>query len=145
MYCSNCGIQNKEDANFCRRCGQSFQKPSINPLPDMKNPDQMRAFKKLIMGIGFIALSGAFRSTTKPLSGLLLFLGIVMVIKGIRRLSWSGFAVCSNHSQLATTPFHRISETAPQRVQTNSQVRQTGELVPPPSVTENTTKLFDRQ
>lgn len=142
MYCANCGTQNKEDANFCRKCGNRFQNPFANPLPEVKRQGQEQAYKKLFLGIGFLIIASMLHSTVKPLAGWLVFLGIVMIVKGVRR---SRLAACATPAQLATTPFNRIPETSAQRINTKGQVRQTGELAAPPSVTEQTTKLFDRQ
>lgn len=145
MYCSNCGTQNIETANFCRTCGHNFQNLSTRQLPEIKNPDQERAFKKLFMGIMFLVISSAISSFAKPVSVWLLIIGIVMLVKGVRLFACSRFTASSPNAQTATTPFHQLQETASQHIQTNVQVKPTGELVPPPSVTEHTTKLFDRQ
>jgi hypothetical protein len=142
MYCATCGSQNKEDANFCRKCGKRFQNPTANPLPEVNRPGQEQAYRKLTLGIGFLIIASMLHSTVKPLSGWLVFLGIVIIVKGIRRLR---FAACSTPAQLVTTPFNRMSETSAQRIKTQDQVRQTGELVVPSSVTEHTTKLFDQK
>jgi hypothetical protein len=75
----------------------------------------------------------------------LFFIGIVMVVKGIRLLSAARFAAYSTPAQIATTPLNRMQETSSPQIHSNVRVRQTGELVPPPSVTESTTKLFDRE
>jgi uncharacterized membrane protein YvbJ len=145
MYCSNCGTQNMETANFCRACGRNFQNLSTRRLLDMRNPEQDRAFKRLFVGIMLLLISSALPSFTRPLSLCLSIIGIVLLIKGVRLFAFSRFAASSPDSQTATTPFHRIQETSSQQIQTPVQVKSTGELVPPPSVTENTTKLFDRQ
>jgi hypothetical protein len=145
MFCSNCGTQNKEDANYCRKCGNGFQKTSSNPLPDMRNPNQERAFKKLFLGIGFLVLSSIFSASARPISGILLVLGIITLIKGVRLFAGSRFVACSIHPQMPTTPFTRIQKTSSHQIQTNGQVRRTGELISPPSVTERTTQLFERK
>jgi uncharacterized membrane protein YvbJ len=144
MYCSNCGTQNIETANFCRTCGHNIQNLSTKALPDMRNPNLERAFKKLFMGVIFLLISSALSSFAKPVSVWLLIVGIVMLVKGVRLFASSRFSASSPNAQTATTPFHQLRETASQSIQTNVQVKSTGEIVPP-SVTEHTTKLFDRQ
>jgi hypothetical protein len=141
MYCAKCGFQNVEEANYCRVCGNNFQKLSTNALPETKQPDQERAYKKLFMGIGFLILSSILPSSAKP---VFLVLGIIMLVKGIRLLQVSKLIACASSVQTTSPPFHQIRKTSAQQIHTNPRVRQTGELVPPPSVTENTTKLFDR-
>jgi uncharacterized membrane protein YvbJ len=145
MYCSNCGTQNKEEANYCRQCGRSFPKPYTNLLPEVKQPDQHRAFRKLFTGIAFLVIASILPAHSRPMLWWLFFIGIVMVIKGVRLLSVARFSALSTQTQLTATPCNAISETSPQQIHTEVRVRQTGEVVQPPSVTENTTKLFDRQ
>jgi hypothetical protein len=146
MYCSKCGTQNLNEVNYCRACGNSFQKfstnglPDVKPFDDVKQANQERAFKKLFMGISFLILSSFLPSSAKP---VFLILGIIMLVKGVRLLQLSKLVSCASHGQSTTTPFRQIPETSAQQIHTNPHVRQTGELVPPPSVTENTTKLFD--
>jgi ABC-type bacteriocin/lantibiotic exporter with double-glycine peptidase domain len=148
MYCSKCGVQNVAEVNYCRVCGNSFQKLSTNELPEAKQFDdvkpynQERAFKKLFMGIGFLIISSMLHSSVKP---VFLVLGIIMLVKGVRLLQMSKLVSCASSAQTTTTPFHQIQETSAQQVHTNPRVRQTGELVQPPSITENTTKLFDER
>jgi hypothetical protein len=145
MFCLNCSTQNIEEANYCRKCGNGFQKTSSHPLPAIRNPNHEKAFKKLFIGIGFLVLSSMLSSSVKPFSVILLVVGIITLIKGARLLAGYRWVSCSTHPQMPTTPFNRIQKTSSQRIQTNSQVKRTGELIPPPSVTERTTKLFDRQ
>jgi hypothetical protein len=148
MYCSKCGTQNLNEVNYCRVCGNSFQKFSTNELPDVKQFDEVkqmnqeRAYKKLFTGISFLILSSLLPSSAKP---VFLILGIIMLVKGIRLLQVSKLISCASHGQNTATPFHQIEETSAQQINPQARVKQTGELVQPPSVTENTTKLFDRQ
>lgn len=147
MYCSKCGMQNVEDVNFCRSCGNSLQKLSTNGLPDVKPFDdekqanQERAFKKLFTGMGFLIFSSFLPPSVRT---VFLILGIIMLVKGVRLLQISKLVSCASHG-LSTTSFRQIQKTSAQQIHTNPRVRQTGELVPPPSVTEHTTKLFDER
>jgi hypothetical protein len=141
MYCAKCGTQNIEEANYCRFCGNTLQPLSTTALPEVKQFDQERALKKLTMGIGFLIFSSMLPSAVKP---VFIVLGILMLVKGIRLLHFSKLTACASPAPTAPTNFRQIRETSAQQIQTKV-VKPTGELVPPPSVTEHTTKLFDRQ
>src|SRR5437773_11529035 len=108
MYCSNCGTQNKEDANYCRQCGRSFQKSSTNPLPEVNHPNQQRAFKKLFTGVALLGIA----SIMPGMLWWMFFIGILMVVKGIRLLSAARFTTLSTSAQIATTPLNRMQDTS---------------------------------
>jgi hypothetical protein len=141
MYCAKCGTQNIEEANYCRFCGNTLQPLSPTALPEVKQFDQERALKKLTMGIGFLIFSSMLPSPVKP---VFIVLGILMLVKGIRLLQLSRLMACASSAPIAPATFRQIGETSAQQIQTKA-VKPTGELAPPPSVTEHTTKLFDRQ
>ena len=141
MYCSNCGTQNKEEANYCRRCGQSFHKPTTSPLTAEAQRNLARGIKKLLIGIALLVVAFIPLLEGEPVIWWLLFPGLPMLAKGIRLLSAVRFEAPPS---LATVPFTGIQAPPPPQTRPNFRAKPTGELVPP-SVTERTTKLFDRQ
>jgi zinc-ribbon domain len=144
MYCPKCGVQNIPEAKFCRLCGMAFQtlaKPS-QPLP--MQLDYGRSLRPLFIGLGFliIALISIFSRT--GFFWWMLFPAIVLLRRGIRRLVRMRQAqVYSALPQQAGS----LSNNTPQQMLPASysdvRVRPTGELMPPPSVTENTTRLLE--
>ena len=135
MYCPKCGAQNIAEAKFCRMCGTAFQTPSKPAHALEVLPNDGRAFRSLFIGGAFliIVLISIFSRT--GFFWWMLFPAISLLSKGVRRLNKL------KRAHLYHAPPQQLPLGGYQEV----RVRPTGELVPPPSVTENTTKLFDRQ
>lgn len=146
MYCPKCGIDNIPRANFCRACGVSLQRAStsstLTPLSNSAQPDLGRALKKLFVGIAFLIIAFVPLIEGEPILWWLLFPGIPMVIKGIRLLAQMGQAGCFVSDHRAALASNQTQPISP-LTSNNVSVRPTGELIPPPSVTENTTRLLD--
>ena len=53
MYCPFCGVENKDDANFCHNCGQQI--PKLNPQPKKENALKSRI---LLYAVSAIAVVG---------------------------------------------------------------------------------------
>ena len=53
MYCPFCGVENKDDANFCHNCGQQI--PKLNPQPKKENALKGRI---LLYAVSAIAVVG---------------------------------------------------------------------------------------
>ena len=144
MHCSTCGVSNFEEANYCRMCGNRFRLPLADPLPEVPRYDQARAIRKLLIGIGLLVAAFFPLLEGEPIIWWLIFPGLPLLVKGIKQLTQVSIADFVNHQQFATTPFDRIAKTAPP-LNHSKRAKPTGELVSPPSITENTTKLFERQ
>src|SRR5689334_17595675 len=143
MNCPNCGAGNIAAANFCRLCGLSFQKLSKPISFNLTPTDLGRAIRKLVFGIGLLIIAFVPLLEGEPMIWWLLFPGIPMVAKGMRLLSQIKKVNCmQNHYQ----PAANANPTTPvtTRISSDMRARPTGELVPPPSVTENTTRLLEK-
>jgi hypothetical protein len=140
MYCPKCGVQNIEEAKFCRMCGASFQMLSSTLSPYTAPPNYERAIRKLFMGIGLLLIALVSTFSHRGFFWWMIFPAIPMVSKGIEAL------IQNKHAHnLAAAPRQttlQSQNSSKQADYASIRARQTGELVPP-SVTENTTKLFD--
>ena len=145
MYCPKCGTRNIEEAKFCRLCGSAFQglaKPA-QALP--VSPNYGRAFRPLFIGIGFliIALISVFSH-----HGFwwMMFPAISLVSRGVSRLVRIKQAHLYNALPQQTRMLDdNVPPQMPPATYSNVRARPTGELIAPPSVTENTTRLLDAQ
>lgn len=144
MNCSKCGVNNFDEANYCRRCGNRLRRPLTDPLPEVTPYDQARAIRKLLIGIGLLVAAFIPLLEGEPMIWWLIFPGLPLLANGIRQLTPFRIADCVSQQPFATTPFNRIAKTDSPLSDSN-RAKATSELVPPASITETTTKLFDRQ
>lgn len=144
MYCPKCGAQNIVNANFCRLCGTAFQelaKP-VRPLPVL--PNYGRAFRPLFIGTGFLIIVMISIFSHTGFLWWMMFPAISLLLKGVRRLMQMQPAhIYDALSQSARIPSYDIPRPLQGTGYSDVRARPTGELVPPPSVTENTTRLLE--
>jgi hypothetical protein len=150
MYCPKCATQNLEEARYCRSCGVNLslvpqalsgQLPETPSSPHdvwkhrKSEPSMAEGIQKLFMGVGFLLVA------------------IVLGIIGRGRGWWywlliPAFGLLGKGVADVTVAKQRLSNPPQPQVEpshdTNSvRAADTGELLPPTSVTEGTTKLFD--
>jgi hypothetical protein len=170
MYCPKCGNENIEDANFCRGCGADLapisqalsgrvpEKRSAGqdleghshdqyrrPKRAMKEPRLDKAITNIFTGIGFI-LVAAMCYVFAPAGKIWWFWLLIPafttlgggVAEYVRYKQWKGEELKLPGSSsgepraaAAAVPPARVSALPP---------RNTSEMVPPPSVTEGTTR-----
>lgn len=173
MYCPRCGQQQvSDDMKFCSRCGLPIggltewlagggalirrepetQVYSPQPRPRRKG---VRRGAKLMFISGvlffiFLVIGLAIdEGAVMIVPFMLFFVSLVIMLysrffeepKPIKSQQTSGLGAMSQGSALppaSTIPLHGPGNFAGQQVRTN-------ELVQPPSVTENTTKLLDQE
>lgn len=156
MFCPNCGSQNAEGTKFCRTCGANLSLVPQALTGELSNdrssrrrrrreqegpPNIGHGITKLFMGIGFIFVAlGAWRFA--PAGRLwwfwMLIPAFTMLGKGISEIITASITLKQMHGIQPTT-----AAMPPRRV--------TGELppeppafqLPPPSVTEDTTRHLD--
>jgi hypothetical protein len=143
MYCPKCGTQNINEANFCRLCGMAFQVISPPPQALLELPNYGRAFRPLFIGSAFLLLALISIFFRAGFFWWMLFPAISLVSRGVRRLNQIKQAHLYNApSQPPGTLYSNSQQPIPPASYSEVRVRPTGELIPP-SVTENTTRLFD--
>lgn len=145
MYCPKCGAKNIAEAKFCRMCGAAFPRPVNSARSLSIPPDYGRAFRPLVVGIGFLIVVLISVSSHTGFFWWMMFPAFSCISKGMRRLhqikraqvdnDFLDQAGMLNPPSSPSTPAVRYGEV---------RARPTGELTPPPSVTENTTRLLDR-
>jgi zinc-ribbon domain len=161
MFCPKCATQNADDARFCRACGADISlvpQALTGALAErLAETDEMRhgrrrrrkggkpptvehAVQSLFMGLAFIFVAFAVR-TWAPAGNIWWFW---MFLPAASLLA-DGVGTCvrlareeKRYELLTHTPPH-TAVPPPRHVSALPQ-RETGEMIPPPSVTEGTTR-----
>lgn len=165
MFCPKCATQNLEGAKFCRSCGTD-----ISLVPQVLTgelatrlsavearthrragrrehrdvPSIERAVRHLFMGVAFVFIAFAIK-TWMP-GGFAWWFWMLLPAAGLLadgvstylRLASEGKGSAQHNAPLAYTPA-RPSVAPPSSVGSLSPA-DTGEMIPPPSVTEGTTR-----
>ncbi len=144
MYCPHCGAQNIAEARFCRLCGTAFQ-TLANPAPPLPvTSNYGRALRPLSIGLAFLVFALISIFSHHGFFWWLMFPAISLLSRGMGRLMQMRPAHLYN---ALPRPPAMLNDTTPQHNQPASyhdvQARPTGQLEPPPSVTENTTRLLN--
>jgi len=150
MYCPNCAVSNNDDTKFCRGCGANLslvpqaltgQLPADQSKGSHKGdkqkhtPNLGRGIQHAFMGVGFllVALSLAFFSGGRGWWFWLLIPAFGLLGTGVGEILTARLNQGSGATQ-AIPPAPRAVEMPPHI---------TGPIVPPPSVTEGTTRHLD--
>jgi hypothetical protein len=163
MFCPRCGAQNADDAKFCRACGtdislvpQAVTGQLAERLADDEDdwhsrrrrrrdrdkgpPSIERAVRSFIMGVAFIFVAFAVR-TWAPAGNIWWFWMFLPAASMIADGVSTYIRVAENKKRLAP-PTYVPAQPAVQPPPRASALppRDTGEIVPPPSITEGTTR-----
>lgn len=165
MFCPRCATQNVEDAKFCRSCGADI---SLVPQAltgalaerlavadesrrggrrrrrgrgDGEPPSIERAVRSLFMGVAFIFIAFAVR-TWAP-GGAAWWFWMFLPAAALLAEGVSTYLRLASEGKGAAPPQSYTAAQAavpPPRPASALPPRDTGEMVPPPSVTEGTTR-----
>jgi hypothetical protein len=163
MFCPKCATQNADDARFCRGCGTDISlvpQAVSGALAERlaaeeetrdghrrhrrdrfgRTPSIERAFKNIFMGLAFVLIAFAviMRMPGGFTWGYWLFLpAAAMLAKGVGM-----YVRLQEERRRLAPPAHNPTYTAvpPPRPASALPPRETGEMIPPPSVTEGTTR-----
>jgi hypothetical protein len=162
MFCPKCATQNTDDAKFCRSCGtdislvpqavtgQLAERLAAQDDPwqsrrrrhkgDKGPPSIERAVKSFFMGLAFICVALAV-AVFAP-AGRLWWFWMLIPAFGMLSDGVSTYLRLAEEKKRLAPPSYAPTQTAvppPRNVSALPQ-RNTGEIVPPPSVTEGTTR-----
>lgn len=160
MYCPMCATQNADDARFCRGCGTDIslvpqavtgtlaeRLAAVEETRDGRHRHRggrpasiERAVKSIFMGLAFVLI--AFAIVLRMPGGFtwgywLLLPAAAMLSKGVGM-----YLRLQEERKRLAPPAHSPMYTAvpPPRAASVLPPRNTGEMIPPPSVTEATTR-----
>jgi hypothetical protein len=163
MFCPKCATQNADDAKFCRSCGSDI---SLVPQAvtgqlaerlaaaedsmrygrrrrhrgDKGPPSIERAVKSFFMGLAFVFVALAV-AIWAP-AGRLWWFWMLIPAFGMLSDGVSTYLRLAEEKKRLSPPVYVPAQTAvpPPRHASALPPRNTGEMIPPPSVTEGTTR-----
>ena len=156
MYCPNCAAMNNDDTKFCRVCGANLSLVSqalTGKLPtgsskgqlkcdlphlDKRNraPSIGKGIQQAFMGVGFLLVAFAIGLFGGGRGWWFWFLipAFIFLGKGVADIVTAKMELNSGAARSPIEPAPRAVEMPPHN---------TGPIVPPPSVTEQTTRHLD--
>ena len=167
MFCPKCAAQNVEDAKFCRSCGadislvpQAVSGALAERLAAGEEDDSRsrrdrrharrhggqpvtieRAVRSFFMGLAFIFVAFAAR-TWAPAGNIWWFWMFIPAFGMLADGVSTYLRLAEEKKRPAAPPFYTPPQTAVPHAPRASELppRNTGEMIPPPSVTEGTTR-----
>ena len=161
MYCPKCATPNGDDARFCRGCGTDI---SLVPQAvtgtlaerlaeaekgtrhgrrrhrDDKPPSVERAFRGIFMGLAFVFIAFAVR-TWAPAGHIWWFWMFIPAALNLADGVSTYLRIQSEGKRRDSRPYvPQQTAVPPPRHVSALPRRDTGEMIPPPSVTEATTR-----
>ncbi len=144
MYCPNCAAQNNEETKFCRVCGANLSlvpqaltgKLSRRASKEEKHEKNQLAngIRESFMGLAFLIVAIVLWVSKQWWGIWMLIPAFALLGKGVAQIVTDRLSQPPQQNQVQAPPATYLSE--PPR-------RNTGELYPPISVTENTTRHLD--
>lgn len=149
MYCQQCGVEIGE-ARFCRKCGAASGTAALSAhqaATPVTRPNYEKGLKKLFMGLAFLIIAIFPIFTNGQFWWWMLFPAVPLLAAGI------GEFMRARHTTTAVLPSappiaSLSAEPGRMRAATPGELprsRNTAELVPPPSVTEDATRRLDQE
>lgn len=165
MFCPRCATQNADDAKFCRSCGTDISLVSQavtgqlavrlddedegrvsrrgrrHKGHDARPPSIERAVKSIFSGLAFILVAFSVKIWA-PAGSLWWFWMFIPAATMLADGVSTYLRLIEDKKKLAPPPYASAQQTfvaPPQRV-SELRPRNTGEIIPPPSVTEGTTR-----
>jgi hypothetical protein len=166
MFCPKCGAQNTEEAKFCRACGtdislvpqavtgvlaerlasedESFhtrRRRRRERERESKPVTIERAVRSFFMGLAFIFVAFAAR-TWAPAGTIWWFWMLIPAFAMLADGVSTYLRLAEEKKRPAAPPFYTPPQTAVPHAPRVGELppRNTGEMIPPPSVTEGTTR-----
>ena len=156
MYCPNCAAMNNDDTKFCRVCGANLslvpqalsgKLPTGRSKGEIKcdlphkgkhnrEPSIGRGIQQVSMGVGFmlVAMAIGLFGGGRGWWFWLLIPAFIFLGKGVADIVTAKMELNSGAARASMPPAPRAVEMPPHN---------TGPIVPPPSVTEQTTRHLD--
>ena len=166
LYCPRCGAQNTEEAKFCRACGTDIslvpqavtgvlaERLAAGEDASLSRRDRRaqrrygkpatidRVVKSFFMGLGFIFVAIAAK-TWAPAGNIWWFWLLIPAFTWLAEGVSTYLRLAEEKKKAAAAPpFYTPPQTAVPHAPRASGLppRNTGEMIPPPSVTEGTTR-----
>lgn len=148
MYCQQCGAE-VGGGRFCRKCGAPAGTDALSRVQygAQAAPDYEKGFKKLFMGLAFLAIAVVPLFSRGGFWWWMLFPAVPLLAAGIGEL------MRARHAARALQPPARPATLLAEPAQVSRPAynemprsRNTSELAPPPaSVTEGTTRHLNKE
>ena len=164
MFCPKCGAQNADDARFCRSCGtdislvpQAVTGQLAQRLSEADEDEEVfsrrgrrrrgkgrptieRAVRSIIMGLAFVFVAFAVRGWA-PAGNIWWFWMLIPAASMLADGVGTYFRLQEEKKRLAPPTYVAPQPSfQPQPRASALPPRNTGEIIPPPSVTEGTTR-----